>query len=122
MVIGIQADMWNPAAITATTNELSNYTPIIQKLADLVEDFGGPVLLLNGDSHVYGSDQPLVDPSSSTESIHHTQSVPNLTRVTLQGSTTAPSECLRLTIDTRSHQPLTWENVANCNDPLVICQ
>ena len=63
MVIGIQADMWDPAAITATTNELSNYTPIVQKLADLVEDFGGPVLLLNGDSHVYGSDQPLADPN-----------------------------------------------------------
>jgi len=122
MVIGIQADMWNPAAITATTNELSNYTPIVQKLADLVEDFGGPVLLLNGDSHVYGSDQPLVDPSSSTESIHHTQSVPNLTRVTVQESTTAPSEWLPLTIDTRSHQPFSWENVAYCNDPLVICQ
>ena len=122
MVIGIQADMWDPAAITATTNELSNYTPIVQKLADLVEDFGGPVLLLNGDSHVYGSDQPLVDPSSSTGSIYHTQPVPNLTRVTVQGSTKAPSEWLRLTIDTRSHQPFSWENVAYCNDPLVICQ
>jgi hypothetical protein len=121
MVIGIQADMWDPAAITATTNELSNYTPIVQKLADLVEDFGGPVLLLNGDSHVYGSDQPLADPSSSTGSIHHTQSVPNLTRVTVQGSTTAPSEWLRLTIDPRNHQPFSWENVAYCNGSSVSC-
>lgn len=122
VVIGIQADMWDPAAITATTNELSNYTPIVQKLADLVEDFGAPVLLLNGDSHVYGSDQPLADQSSSTGSIHHTQSVPNLTRITVQGSTTAPSEWLRLTIDPRNNQPFNWENVAYCTDPSVTCQ
>ncbi|MDD5581012.1 MAG: hypothetical protein PHY16_17290 [Methylobacter sp.] len=122
VVIGIQADMWDPAAITATTNELSNYTPIVQKLADLVEDFGGPVLLLNGDSHVYGSDQPLADQSSSTGSIHHTQSVPNLTRITVQGSTTAPSEWLRLTINPRNNQPFSWENVAYCTDPSVTCQ
>ncbi|MDD5266732.1 MAG: hypothetical protein PHO08_06345 [Methylococcales bacterium] len=122
VVIGIQADMWDLSAITATTNELTNYTPIVQKLADLVEDFGGPVLLLNGDSHVYGSDQPLASQSSSTGSIHHTQSVPNLTRITVQGSTTAPSEWLRLTIEPRNSQPFSWENVAYCNDPKVTCQ
>jgi hypothetical protein len=122
VVIGIQADMWDLAAITATTNELSNYTPIVQKLADLIEAFGGPVLLLNGDSHVYGSDQPLANQSSSTGSIHHTQSVPNLTRITVQGSTTAPSEWLRLTIEPKNSQPFSWENVAYCNDPTVTCQ
>lgn len=122
VVIGIQADMWDPAAITATSNELSNYTPIVQKLADLVEDFGGPVLLLNGDSHVYGADQPLANSSSATGSIHHTQAVPNLTRITVQGSTTAPAEWLRLTIDPRKPQPFSWENVVYCTDPAVSCE
>ena len=31
--------------------------------------------------------------------IHGTQAVPNLTRITVQGSTNAPAEWLRLTID-----------------------
>ncbi|NJA06129.1 MULTISPECIES: hypothetical protein [Methylomonas] len=122
VVIAIQADMWDPAAITATTNELSAYTPIVQKLADLTDDFRGQVLLLNGDSHVYGSDRPLADPSSATGVIHHTQAVPNLTRITVQGSTTAPSEWLRLTIDPRKPQPFQWENVAYCNDPSLSCE
>ncbi|MDT4328676.1 hypothetical protein ACQE3E_10325 [Methylomonas sp. MED-D] len=122
VVIAIQADMWDPAAITATTNELSAYTPIVQKLADLTDDFRGQVLLLNGDSHVYGSDRPLADPSSATGVIHHTQAVPNLTRITVQGSTTAPSEWLRLTIDPRKSQPFQWENVAYCNDPSLSCE
>lgn len=120
VVISIQADMWDPAAVSA--GELTNYTPIVQKLADLVQDFGGPVLLLNGDSHVYGSDKPLADPSSSTGIIHHTQAVPNLTRITVQGSTTAPSEWLRLTIDPSKSQPFSWTNVAYCTDPLNSCQ
>lgn len=120
MVIGIQADMWDPAA--AVTGELSHYTPIVQKLANLVQDFGRPVLLLNGDSHVYGSDQPLADSLSATGLIHHTQEVPNLTRITVQGSTTTPAEWLRLTIDPRKSQPFTWKNVAYCADPLGNCQ
>jgi hypothetical protein len=49
--------------------------------------------------------------------IHHTQAVPNLTRVVVQGSTNAPAEWLRLTIDTRKNQPFSWTNVAYCADP-----
>lgn len=120
VVISTQADMWDPEAVTA--GELTDYTPIVQKLADLVQDFGRPVLLLNGDSHVYGSDQPLANPNSATGVIHHTQAVPNLTRITVQGSTTAPSEWLRLTIDPSKAQPFSWTNVAYCIDPLNSCQ
>ncbi len=119
VVIGQQADMWDPEAVAA--NELYNYTPYVQKLADLVVDFGRPVLLLKGDSHVYGADKPLADPASATGVIHHTQAVPNLTRVTVQGSTNAPAEWLRLTIDTRKPQPFSWENVPYCKDPLASC-
>jgi hypothetical protein len=49
--------MWDPEALAS--DELYNYTPFVQKLADLTVDFGRPVLLLNGDSHFYGSDKPL---------------------------------------------------------------
>ena len=120
VVIGLQADMWDPAALGG--DGLDQYTPFVQSLADSAIAFGGPVLLLNGDSHLYEEDRPLADPTSATGAIHHTQPVPNLTRITVQGSTNAPSEWLRLTIDTRKPDPFTWSNVVYCNDPLTSCQ
>ncbi len=120
VVIGQQADMWDPEAVAS--NELFNYSPYVQKLADMVVNFGGPVLLLNGDSHVYGTDAPLADPASATGVIHHTQAVPNLTRITVQGSTNAPAEWLRLTIDPRKPKVFSSENVPYCKDPLSSCK
>ena len=120
VVIAVQADMWDPEALAS--NELYNYTPFVQKLADLSVQFGRPVLLLNGDSHVYGTDQPLADPSSATGMIHGTEAVPNLTRITVQGSTNAPAEWLKLTIDPRKHEIFSWENIPYCIDPLSSCQ
>jgi hypothetical protein len=122
VVIALQADMWDPEAIAAGGAGLDQYTAFVQALADLTIDFGRPVLLLNGDTHVYHQDNPLADPASATGVIHHTQPVPNLTRIVVQGSTTAPAEWLRLTIDTRKSQPFTWTNVAYCKDPLTSCQ
>lgn len=120
LVLGLQADMWDPAAVAS--GELTAYTTFVQKLADLAVSFGRPVLLLNGDSHVYGADQPLANPSSATGVIHNTQAVPNLTRITVQGSTNAPAEWLRLTIDPNTPQVFSWVNVPYCNDPLGSCQ
>lgn len=122
VVIGLQADMWDPAAVAAGGDGLNGYTPFVQKLADLSAHFARPVLLLNGDSHVYEQDNPLADPNSATGVIHHTQAVPNLTRITVQGSTNAPAEWLRLTIDTRKSQVFSWTNVPYCKDPLASCQ
>jgi hypothetical protein len=123
MVIGLQADMWDPAALLPGADGLDKYTPFVAKLADLTLHFGRPVLLLNGDSHVFGSDQPLADPASATVQIHGTAAVPNLTRITVQGSTSAPAEWLRLSIDTRQRlTPFSWTNVPYCVDPLTACQ
>jgi hypothetical protein len=123
VVIILQADMWDPAAlVSAGGSGLDQYTPFVQELADLSVNFGGPVLLLNGDTHVYFEDRPLANPASNTGVIHHTQPVPNLTRIVVQGSTTAPAEWLRLTIDARKPQPFSWTNVAYCKDPLTSCQ
>ena len=105
VVIGIQADMWD------TTAALSAYTPFVHELADLAVHFGRPVLLINGDSHLYGSDTPLANPNSPLGLIHGTQAVPNLTRITVQGSTNTPREWLRLTIDPHSPGVFSWENV-----------
>ncbi len=120
VVLALQADMWDPEALAS--DELSGYTPFVQKLADLAVEFGRPVLLINGDSHVYEADHPLADPASSSGQIHHTQAVPNLTRLTVQGSTNAPAEWLKLTIDTRKADIFSWQNVPYCNDPLSSCQ
>jgi len=67
-------------------------------------------------THLCGADQPLADPRSATGLIHDTLVVPNLTRVTVQGSTNKPREWLRLTIDPRASQVFSWENVVYCDD------
>jgi hypothetical protein len=116
VVVITQADMWDPAAAT-----LTNYTPYVQSLASHTLAFGKPVLLINGDTHLFFSDKPLADPTSATGLIHHTPAVPNLTRIVVQGSTNPPAEWLRLTVDTRKAQPFSWTNVAYCAHPDVSC-
>jgi hypothetical protein len=121
VVIALQADMWDPAAVVPGGDGLNQYTPFVRELANLATRFRRPVLLINGDSHVFGADRPLADSSSSTGLIHHTLSVPNLMRITVQGSTTAPAEWLRLTIDPRTPGVFSWRNVPYCQDPLGAC-
>jgi hypothetical protein len=121
VVIGLQADMWDPAALVAGGDGLGNYTLFVQELAARALKFGKPVLLVNGDSHVFGVDTPLADPSSATGKVHNTPAVPNLTRITVQGSTTAPAEWLRLTIDTEAAQVFSWTNVPFCGAPATAC-
>ncbi|MBS1869411.1 MAG: hypothetical protein JSS99_07075 [Actinobacteria bacterium] len=112
VVIGIQADMWDPAIIAAGPSQYSAFTPVVQELARKAAKFGKPVLLLNGDSHLYESDRPLTDPHA-TQSLMYgvVQPVPNLVRVTVQGSTNVPHEWLRLYVDPRSPDVFSWENV-----------
>jgi hypothetical protein len=122
VVVALQADMWDLSALQPGGDGLSAYTPFVQKLADLSTQFGRPVLLLNGDSHLFETDQPLADPTSPTGVIHGTQAVPNLARVTVQGSTNAPAEWLRLTIHAKGSQLFSWQNVAYCANPSGSCQ
>ena len=111
VLIGLQANMWDPEALAVGGDGLSAYKPFVQTLADLSVSFGRPVLLINGNSHLFQVDQPLANPSSATGVIHNTQAVPNLTRITVQGSTNLPAEWLRLTIDPHSCEVFSWENV-----------
>ena len=97
------------------------YTGFVRVLAAAAVHFGKPVLLINGDSHVFFSDRPLADPQSATGKIHAAPAVPNLTRVTVQGSTSAPSEWLRLTIDPHAPGVFSWTNVVYCNNPTTTC-
>ncbi len=121
VVIALQADMWDPEAAALDGDGLDAYTPFVQELAAQSLAFGRPVLLLNGDSHVYHKDRPLADPASDTGKIHNTPAVPNLQRITVQGSTNGPAEWVRLTIDPRRADPFSDTNVPYCKDPLGSC-
>ena len=97
VVLFMQADTW-PGSTT------DGFASIIQRLAALTLDFGKPVLVIQGDSHVYRTDQPL----AAGDAVHGvTQPVPNLTRVVVQGETT--SEWLKLRVDPKGPALFTWE-------------
>jgi hypothetical protein len=121
MVIVTQADMWDPENGAA---HLTSYEPFIGDIAAGTTAFGKPVLLFNGDSHVYRSDDPLVlgapcvteaspaDPADPTATrdcpvddatMHPGYDVPNFHRVVVHGST-FPLEWLKLTVHPSGHQ------------------
>ncbi|MGY2875499.1 hypothetical protein ACVW00_002689 [Marmoricola sp. URHA0025 HA25] len=125
VVVMTQADMWDLDGKDAA--HLANYEPIVSSLATHTEDYGKPVLLLNGDSHVYRSDNPLqqASPCTGDQAVcgldawtsHPSYDVPNFHRIVVHGST-VPLEYLRLTAGTRnqattetSFGPFTWQRV-----------
>jgi hypothetical protein len=69
---------------------------IVDRIATRTATFDGPVLLLQGDSHVFRADHPLP--------------LDNLTRIVVHGET-LPFEYLRLTIDPRDPDVFSWERV-----------
>ena len=88
LVLMMQADTFP----TGTGHEA-----IVERIAARSTDFGGPVLLVQGDSHQYLVDHPTGMPSS-------------LTRIVVHGET-LPFEYLRLTIDPRDPALFTWDRV-----------
>jgi hypothetical protein len=113
VIIG-QADMWDTADLAS---HQTNYEPIIDAMAIDAGAYGKPVLYLNGDSHVYRSDNPLqprstcyteTDPCSADAWLQHPfYYVPNFHRIVVHGST-FPLEWLKLSIDPRA----AWENAS----------
>ena len=97
VVVMMQADTWTGAAG-------SGFDSTVQRLADLARAFAKPVLVVQGDTHVYKTDTPL----AAGDPIHGvTQPVPNLTRVVVQGETA--SEWLRLHVDPTGPTLFSWE-------------
>ena len=111
VVIVGQADMWDT---TDAASHQTNYEPIIAAMASDTLKFGKPVLYLNGDSHVFRSDDPLEqgspclgEPASGAAVTacakdawdqHPYYDVENFHRIVVHGST-FPLEWLKLTID-----------------------
>jgi hypothetical protein len=106
VIIG-QSDMWDT---TDSPSHQTNYEPIVASMAENASFFKKPVLYLNGDSHIYRSDDPLEQGSTCfTESgacttdawnQHPFYDVRNFHRIVVHGST-FPLEWLKLTIDGR---------------------
>ena len=100
VVIEAQADMWDPEKGAA---HQAAYEPIVRAIADGATAFGRPVLMLNGDSHVYQSGNPL-SPADALAYLHPGYDVPNFHRIVVHGSK-FPLEWLRLTIDPSADVP-----------------
>src|SRR5262249_19000732 len=94
VVIIEQADMWDRDG--NAVSHLANYEPVIAGIASHATAFGGLVLLFNGDSHIYRSDNPLkqgqpcVTESGSASRIARRSPTPRPGRRT-PGTTTRPT-------------------------------
>jgi hypothetical protein len=129
VVVVAQADMWDLDGKAAS--HVTNYESLVHSLADHTNSAGVPVLLLNGDSHVFRSDNPFDATAPCTtedadgndvacepaqEAVeagtHPGYTVPGFHRIVVHGST-APLEYLKLTIGARggagsSFGPFSW--------------
>lgn len=127
VVILEQADMWDLDG--KAPSHIANYKPFIDAIASATASFGKPVLLINGDSHAYRSDNPLMpgapcvietgtpdtSTTSCTDDAYANQAanggaydVPNFHRVVVHGGTTFPAQPLeytRLTDDPEASNP-----------------
>jgi hypothetical protein len=126
VVILSQADMWDLDGKTSA--HLTNYEPFVSSIASHTSALGKPVLLFEGDSHVYRSDNPLVQGAACTGddgvcgyddwSSHPYYSVANFHRVVVHGST-FPLEWLKLTVTPGGHHastatsfgPFSWQRM-----------
>lgn len=106
----LQADMFDPTVSSPAYADYYGFQPIVAAIARESSTFHGPVYLFNGDSHVYHSDQPLAAGSPWLSFYGVTTPVPNLSRVTVDGST-GVNNYLRVTVHQRGPQVLTWTRV-----------
>lgn len=98
VVVAMQADLWFTTSL--------GFGEIVQRLADRASAFGGPVLLLEGDSHRFLVDRPLATGSA----LHGvTTPAPNLTRIVVEGQTAG--EWLKLRIDPNAAELFTWRRM-----------
>lgn len=133
IVIAEQADMWDLDGTLLTDGHIANYKPFIDSIAIHATNFAKPVLLINGDSHSYRSDNPLANNASCLiESVgietacgndsYDNQpigyDVSNFHRIVVHGAY-FPLEYLRLTVNPSANYadsdtafgPFTWTRV-----------
>ena len=76
---------------------LAGFVDILARIEARSTAFGGPVLLLQGDSHTFVQDTPFAG-------------APNVTRIVVEGSATG-DEWLKLSVDPRSSAFFSWERI-----------
>jgi hypothetical protein len=96
LVLFMQADTFIGATM--------GFEAIIQTFAERARSFGKPVLLVQGDSHRYTVDQPLLLGNEAYEIV---APVPNVTRIVVEGETA--SEWLKLSVDPSAAGLFSWE-------------
>ncbi|WP_077490048.1 hypothetical protein [Sinomonas mesophila] len=112
VVVFTQADMFDPGYQDGWP--IDAFTPFVQALVDEATAFGGPVYLVDGDSHVYHEDSPLAPGSEWLARYGVTGSAANLHRVTVEGAAGVDS-WLRFSVAPnagRDEDVVTWSHVA----------
>jgi hypothetical protein len=71
VVLLVQADMWDGTIATRSTT-ISAYDAMVVKIGRLAAAYGKPVLLIEGDSHIFRIDQPYT-PASPLFALHPTR-------------------------------------------------
>jgi hypothetical protein len=89
VVVMTQADMFDPTVPNPSQVDFGAYKPLVQTLIEESNAFGGPVYLINGDSHVFNQDHPLAAGSPWLAFYGQQDPAKNLTRVTVDGSNNA---------------------------------
>jgi hypothetical protein len=110
VVLLTQADMFEPTATDPQFADFYGFQPIVAAIASEAAAFRGPVYLFNGDSHTFNSDNPLAEGSKWLPFYGISQPVPNLSRVTVDGSTNVDNY-LRVTVHEGGQQVLSWTRV-----------
>ncbi|MEA3183652.1 MAG: hypothetical protein QOJ74_129 [Ilumatobacteraceae bacterium] len=110
VVLMLQADMFDPTVANPSFADYSGFQPVVAAIAAESARFAKPVVLFNGDSHIFTQDHPL-DAGSSWLSFYGVTTVaPNLTRVTVDGST-GVNDWVKVTIDEHDPNVLSWVKV-----------
>ena len=104
VVLFVHADMFRPGDTPA---DVTGHRAFVELMAERAAAYGGPVLLVVGDSHTYRELQPLVGTSA-----YGTFDVPNLTMIVVEESLRGDmGEWLRLTVDPGDPEVFSWERV-----------
>ena len=110
VVLVMQADMFNPSVPNPQFSDYSAFKSIVQTIAARAASFGKPVVLFNGDTHVFRQDHPLAAGSSWLSFYGVTTPAPKLTRVTVDGATKL-NNWVRTIIDVSNPNVLSWVKV-----------
>jgi hypothetical protein len=111
VVLQQQADMFDPTVTDPDIADYSAFRPLVQALIHESRRFSGAVYLFNGDSHRFNVDQPLARGSHWLSFYGVRGWADDLRRVTVDGSDLGEADWLKVTVQPRGPELLTFEQV-----------